>query len=68
VIVVDFDEIIVPRLQKTYSAMIAHVDITLNRTSSDHTYTFRNAYFFTNQTAGIVFRTNTQTNDMVVVR
>lgn len=46
VVVVDFDEIIVPRNHSRYSELIAFVDASLNRTESHHTYSFRNAYFF----------------------
>lgn len=46
VVVVDFDEIIVPRNHSRYSELIAFLDATLNRTESQHTYSFRNAYFF----------------------
>jgi hypothetical protein len=50
VINVDFDEIIVPRQQTNYSTMLSHIDATLKRTKSHHTYSFRNTYFFQNQT------------------
>jgi len=47
IVVVDFDEIIVPRKHSSYSTMLAHIDRTLGLNISYHTYSFRNAYFFT---------------------
>jgi len=46
IVVVDFDEIIVPRIHSNYLDMIQYIDRSENRTTSHHTYSFRNAYFF----------------------
>jgi hypothetical protein len=46
IVVVDLDEVIVPRLHSNYSAMLAHIDKLLGLNISYHTYSFRNAYFF----------------------
>jgi hypothetical protein len=49
IVVVDLDEIIVPRQHVNYTAMLAAVNVALglNDSSAYHTYSFRNAYFFT---------------------
>lgn len=46
IVVVDFDEIIVPRNHSSYQDLIADLDASLSRTQSHHTYSFRNSYFF----------------------
>ena len=50
IVVIDLDELIVPRLDlHNYSQLLAHVDRALlpRGNLSYHTYSFRNAYFFT---------------------
>lgn len=46
ILVIDFDEIIVPRIHADYRDLIQHVDSSLDLENSHHTYSFRNAYFF----------------------
>ena len=46
IVVVDFDEIIVPRIHSNYLDMLEYIDRSENRSESHHTYSFRNTYFF----------------------
>jgi hypothetical protein len=46
IVVVDIDEVIVPRIDIDYSSMLKRIDESLGRGQSHHTYSFRNAYFF----------------------
>jgi len=46
IVIVDFDEIIVPRINSNYLDMLLYIDRSQNRPQSHHTYSFRNAYFF----------------------
>ena len=46
VIVVDFDEFIIPRRHRDYAALLAHIDRMYKLRVPHHTYTFRNVYFF----------------------
>ena len=46
IVIVDIDEIIVPRNHSSYQDLIADLDASLSRTQSHHTYAFRNSYFF----------------------
>ena len=46
IVVVDFDEIIVPRIRSNYADMIQYIDRSENRPTSHHTYSFMNTYFF----------------------
>jgi len=43
-VVIDFDEVIVPRFHDDYSQLVRHVDA--QHRALPHTYTFHNAYFF----------------------
>jgi len=46
IVVVDFDEFIVPRIHNNYMDMIRYIDRSENRAFSHHTYSFRNVFFF----------------------
>lgn len=46
IIVIDFDEFIIPRIHNDYSSMLAHVDKAAKQTERYQGYAFRNAYFF----------------------
>ena len=46
VVVIDFDEHIVPKLDDTYRDMMVRIDADNRLPVPFHTYTFRNAYFF----------------------
>src|SRR6218665_3399261 len=46
IVVVDFDEFIVPRIHNNYLDMLEYIDRSENRATSHHTYSFRNAYFY----------------------
>ena len=51
IVVVDFDEVIVPRQHANYSELIRFVDKSKNLTEHWWSYSFRNAYFFRELTA-----------------
>ena len=46
IILLDFDEFIIPRMHSNYTSMLAAIDITKNLTSPWRSYTFRNTYHF----------------------
>lgn len=46
--IIDFDEIIVPRLHANYSQMMQHIQRKYHPANSVTSYTFRNTYFFLN--------------------
>ena len=45
-VVIDFDEVIVPRLHDDYTQMVAHIDRKFRLKDRPYTYTFLNTYFF----------------------
>ena len=45
-LIIDFDEFIVPRLHGNYTHLIRHISLKYPPHSQPHTYTFRNTYFF----------------------
>jgi len=46
VVVVDFDEIIIPRSHHNYSQLVQHINLKAHPHDQPHTYTFHNTYFF----------------------
>ena len=46
VVPLDFDEFIVPRMHRNYSAMLDHINSENHLEEAYHTYAFRMAYFF----------------------
>jgi len=45
-VVVDFDEIIIPRSHDNYTQLIRHINLKYRLHDQPHTYTFHNTYFF----------------------
>lgn len=46
IVVIDFDEVIVPRLHQNYTELLKTIDHQVRLSESSPSYTFRNAYFF----------------------
>ena len=46
IVVIDFDEAIVPRIQRNYTELLKAIDRQERLSESSPSYTFRNAYFF----------------------
>jgi len=45
-VVIDFDEVIVPRFHEDYSQMVEHINRKYRLKDRPYTYTFSNTYFF----------------------
>jgi len=45
-VVIDFDEVVVPRFHDDYEQMLAHIDRKYRLRDRAYTYTFSNTYFF----------------------
>jgi len=45
-VVIDFDEVIVPRFHDDYTQMVAHINRKFRLKDRPYTYTFLNTYFF----------------------
>jgi len=45
-VVIDFDEVIVPRFHDDYAQMVAHINRKFRLKNPPYTYTFSNTYFF----------------------
>ena len=45
-VVIDFDEVIVPRFHDDYTQMVAHINRKFRLKDRAYTYTFSNTYFF----------------------
>ena len=63
IIVVDFDEVIVPREDTDYQGLLHAIDAREPKTSNWQGYTFRNVYFFTDLSAD-----QTQANHLLTLR
>ena len=45
-VVIDFDEIIIPRSHDNYTQLIEHINLKYGPHDQPHTYMFHNTYFF----------------------
>ena len=52
-VVVDFDEIIIPRLHDNYTHLIRHINLNQPPDRQPHTYKFHNSYFFRDLTPDV---------------
>jgi len=52
-VVIDFDEVIVPRFHDDYTQMVAHINRKNRPRQPPHAYVFHNTYFFLDQTPDV---------------
>ena len=45
-VIIDFDEVIIPRFHDDYAEMVTHIDRQFRIKDRPYTYTFSNTYFF----------------------
>ena len=53
-VVIDFDEIIVPRVHHNYSQLIERINLNYSVDARPHTYMFHNTYFFRDLTPDVL--------------